>query len=433
MKKKFFLPAIAGLCAAAVAFSSCGGGGDESDESEEGTEFGGPSVDQPVAQLPLSVSVYLDNSSSMKGYYAPKTGSAAELTNILAALQTKYSDLPLRAFYTQKGPKGTEVKEYDFNTLASQLATKQVGYTDAYQLDQFIKAIDGQTKEDTLHRTLSIFVTDGILSGTDAEIKANRDFNRVNAPLLRNRIDQALRPLAREGYGVALFQFPVDFNGTYYDYRNGQSQFSGKRPVYVIAIGPNADVAELARQAEARSLSGFAPANTLLITRSDAKIVPNVSGCQREGKSYQALPDESSVREKGGTKYARMRVNFPISVLPTYLQDEEALRQAISMEFDGEPIDRSTIKVDNGRVVIPVEVKELTSPKFTLQISNAFPGWLMDSDCDDDTSIASVSDRTFNLSRLVDGLRQGIFGTSTNLVFGPETYTIDWSSGEVEE
>jgi len=430
MKLKFFLSAIAGLCAAACAIVSCGGSDDTDGDDNDSDDT---NVQQSAPAMPLSVSVYLDNSSSMKGYYAPKTGSAAELTNILAAIQTKYREAPLRAFYTQKGPKGTEVKEYDFNTLSSQLATKQIGYTDAYQLDQFIKAIDSQTKADTLHRTLSLFVTDGILSGTDAEIRANSDFNRVNAPLLRNRIDQALNPLAKAGYGVALFQFPVDFNGTYYNYRNGQSQFSGKRPIYVIAIGPNKDVAELASQAEAKSLSGFAPANTLLITKSAANVVPNVSECERDGNTYQAKPTESNVTEKDGTKYARMRVTFPTSALPAYLNDEEALRQAIIMEFDGAPIDASTIKINNGRVVIPVEVKEYASPKFTLQIKNALPGWLTAANCDIDTNIASVSNCTFNLTNLVEGLRQGIFGASTNLVFGPQTYTIDWSDGEVDD
>lgn len=432
MNNKLFLSVVAGLCAISVTLYGCGGGEGRSDDSDYDNDDT-PPIEVPAPAMPLSVSVYLDNSSSMRAYYAPRTGSAVDLTNILAAIQTKYRDTPLRAFYTQKGPKGTEVKEYDFNTLSSQLATKSIGYTDAYQLDQFISAIDRQAKADTLHRTLSFFITDGILSGTDTEIRKNPEFNKVNAPLLRNRIDQALSPLAKRGYAVALFQFPVDFNGTYYNYRNGQSQFSGKRPIYVIAIGPAKDVTELARQAEAKSLPGFAPANTLLITKSDADIVPNVSGCEREGDVFVAEPSESSVTEKSGAKYARLRVTIPTSKLPTYLRDEAAVRQAISMTFDGQPVDPSTIKIDNGRVIIPVEVKEYTSPEFTLQIVNALPGWLTSSNSDDDIRMGAASGTTFNLANLVDGLRQGVFGSSTNLVFGPKTYTIDWSEAEIDD
>lgn len=436
MKRNFFVPALVGLCAAlsvctALSLSGCGGSDDDADDDDE---VASEVVDQTPAQ-PLSVSVYLDNSSSMRGYYAPKTGSAAELTNILAAIQTKYRDKPLRAFYTQKGPKGTEAKEYDFNTLSSQLATKQLGYTDAYQLDQFISLIDRQAKADTLHSTLSFFVTDGILSGTDREISSNREFNKVNAPLLRNRIDQALSPMAGRNYGVALFQFPVDFNGTYYNYQNGQSQFSGKRPIYVIAIGPNNEVAQLAKQAEAKSLKGFTPANTLLITRSNADIKPNVSGCKFDKKSntFAAKPSENSVKDKNDVKYAKLRITFPLNSLPSYLRDEEAVRQAVSVIFDGNEVDPSDIKIDNDRVVIPVEVKEYTRPKFTLQVANAQPGWIMEANTDDDRSIASTSAQTFNLANLVDGLCQGVYGSTTNLVSAPKTYTIDWSEAEVDD
>ncbi|MCM1224621.1 MAG: hypothetical protein NC548_60260 [Lachnospiraceae bacterium] len=425
------MSAIVGLCAAAGAFMSCGGGDDDNEKEEEEIVSGHAAPAKPAE--PLSVSVYLDNSSSMRGYYAPKTGSAAELANILAAIQTKYREAPLRAFYTQKGPRGTEVKEYDFNTLSTQLATKKLGYTDAYQLDQFIKAIDAQATADTLHRTLSFFITDGILSGSDAEIQANREFNRVNAPLLRNRIDQALIPLAKRGYGVALFQFPVDFNGTYFNYSNGQSQFSGKRPIYAIAIGPEYDIAELVKQADSNSLSGFTPAHSLQITKSGAQVVPSVSGSERSGHTFEAKPSEDDVTEKNGIRYARMRITFPTAALPTYLRDEEAVRQAVAVEMDGQPVDPSSIRVSNGRVVIPVEVKELTSPKFTLRVNDALPGWVMEANCDNDTNIAATSAQTFNLANLVEGLRQGVTGASTSLVFGPETYTIDWSAGEIDE
>lgn len=432
MNRKIFVPAIVALCAISGAICGCVGDSNSEEEAENNEIKSGIFTPAKPSE-PLSVSVYLDNSSSMKGYYTPSSGSAAELINILAAIQSKYTASPLRAFYTQKGPKGTEVKEQNFNDLTSQLASRKIGFTDAYQLNQFIKTIENQTAADTAHRTLSLFVTDGILSGTDAEIRSNREFNRVNAPLLRNRIASELQPLAAKGYGAALFQFPVDFSGTYFDYKNGQKQFTGKRPIYVIAIGPNYDVDELVKQADSKSISGFAPEHSILISRSSTKLVPAVRGCSRDGNTFTAVPEEDNVVEENDTKYANMAITFPLSALPIYMQDPDAVRQAVEVVFNGQTVDPQTYNINSTNVAIPVKVKELTSPKFTLRVSDALPGWVMSTNCDDDSNIASTATQTFNLSNLVEGLRTGVTGATTSNIFGPETYTIDWSDGETND
>lgn len=421
MKSKFFISAIAGLCAAMILFS-CEGG----DPGAGGSSPSKPKKEKTEKLKPLSISIYLDNSSSMRGYYAPKTGSAAELTNILAAIKTKYPTQPFRAFYTQKGTKGTEVKEYDYKELSTQLSTKKIGYTDAYQLDQFITAIYKQTKADAEHSTMNFFFTDGILSGSDADIHSNPEYNKVNRANLRNYIADAIRPLVNIGYGVAMFQFNVDFNGTYYDYRNRQSQFAGKRPIYVLVIGPTSKVTEFASQAQTGSLKDFNPAHTLVITKSTADIVPNVSTCKRKGDTYTATPKKANVK---GQK-ASLRVTFPLDKLPTYMADEEAVRNAVILTVNGKAVPASSIKLNGDKVVIPIEIK-YGNTNFTLQVKDTLPGWVEQASAADDSSIAATKTQTFNLSTLVDGFCQGVSGSSTTDIVAPKTYTIEWD-GETE-
>ncbi len=416
MKRKLFLPILAILCAALL-----GGCGDsESKAPKKSTSK--PKVEKTQ---PLSVSIYLDNSSSMRGYYAPTKGSAIDLSKILAAIESRYLNTPIRAFYTQKGAKGTEVKEYDFTTLSSQLATKKLGYTDAFQLDQFITAIRQQAEADSTHLTLSFFITDGILSGTDAEISANREFNKVNAPLLRNRIAKAIAPLANKGNSVAVLEFEVDFDGTYYDYANRKSQFTGERPIYVIVIGPTKEVAEFAHQAEGGSLKDIDPEHTLLIAKSSTDIVPNFSNCQRKGNIYTAKPKKANVKGAGAKALATLRLTFPVDKLPSYMADEDAIRNAVLVSVDGQEVPKSSIKLNGDKVVVPIDAK-YGKTKVTLQVKNAMPGWVDEVNTDDDSKIAATDEQTFNFSNLIDGLCQGVFESSSNDVVAAKTYTIDW-------
>lgn len=422
MNKKFLIPLLACIFAMAGALMSCDSGEAPKKTTHKKTEG------KTEAKLPLAVSVYLDNSASMKGYFT----NPGELVNILAGIQTKYTGESLQGYYLQKGTKGTDVKAIDFKEMASMLSTKSMNTTDAYQLDEFINTIDKKAAADTKHASISFLVTDGILSGTDAQIRKNPNYNIDNASLLRNNIANAIRPLTKRGYGAAIFQFSVNFSGTYYNYHNGTKTFTGKRPLYVIAIGPNKDVAEFAKQAQAKAIKDFTPSNTVVITAADASISPAVSSCKKSGNTFNALPKKSDVKRVNGADYANMRITIPLSSLPTFLQDETALRQAIEISYV-EPIDKNNIKVNNGRVVIPVKVKRLTAPQFTLSIMNTTPGWVSEYTSLNDENVSNQANKTFNLSYLVDGLTQGVNESGSSLVFGPQTYTIDWKTGKYSD
>lgn len=203
---------------------------------------------KPVAALDTGIvaTIYFDNSFSMKGY------ADANDNNV-------YLDVlsDLRAFYPGTVARVDE-EEIPGNELIDRIRRHQITYTQESLLYEDLKMIAADAQQalcDTLNppQRLNFYITDGIMSGSDEDIKIDREHNKIHAQDLQNQIKDALK--GNDKIGISVYQFKSPFVGTYWAYDNSKQELKGtQRYFYVIAMGSREALAGFKCKADAASL-----------------------------------------------------------------------------------------------------------------------------------------------------------------------------------
>lgn len=186
----------------------------------------GPSIcntSRPVApKLPSSACIILDNSDSMRGY-----AQSISFANILSDIKGIYTNTSLRL---------TDGSTVEGDWIAK-LRTGKVNFVSHSQIDADIKmAVQFAVKEK--ENPLAILVTDGIMSGSNDQIRADADYNLTHASELRNKVTAALSSVGKKEVGVAVYEYMVSFTGTYYCFNNAHGTIASQlRRFYAVAIG----------------------------------------------------------------------------------------------------------------------------------------------------------------------------------------------------
>lgn len=380
-------------------------------------------VVETVAALPLQVSFYLDNSSSMKGYLNPGGGmTISGIVDVVNGINGFYNETQNDSAYyvSAKGLKGV-----DYKTFTSDLTSKKTGYSDAFLLDEFLAKIVTNAVNDSAHNRIAFFITDGIPSGTNAEIAKDRMYNINNRSTLEGRIAAAVGKAKSKNYGASVYQFNADFDGDYYDYSNKRTKISkGVRPFYVVVIGERELVSRFAKNADSKNIPNFVPVNSVHMISPVQDLSPTIADLDLEkssGDLYVINPNED-VDNKTVVK-----VVFPFDQLPEYLRDEEALRNAFHVKVDGAEFDGSRFQFNEGKeLILPIPMTNNSQKKVEIVVENAMPGWVTVSTSRDDSQINTQLNQTFLLDALINGLKNGVYGTNTNNL-ASKTFTLDWN------
>lgn len=238
---KWLLPIAVVLFAGIGLWLLLGGKKDEP-TSEESRQICAPI--EPVGDsIKVTASIYLDVSGSMAGYASQQSNTYYD---VLAELMS---------FYPQTDGKiincDTIIPGED---LINNLLKGRITYSGESLLDQDLEYLANDAEKFAISETekskkktpvhLNFFVTDGIMSFSSDEIKANPECNRIHARDLQNRITKVFN--GKKHIGVSLYQFSSLFSGTYFCYDNAKIPLSGtNRYFYVIAIGDRAVLADL--------------------------------------------------------------------------------------------------------------------------------------------------------------------------------------------
>lgn len=170
--------------------------------------------------------LHLDNSTSMAGFTSNGTNGYFAVLN---KMRFAYEGNPV--FYV-----GDSI--YKGDDLITDLQKHEVSMKGASRIDQDLDALFKKAGENKTG--LYIYLTDGIMSGSDEEINRTpaKDFNLTHKDELSDRIKRAVAGNA--GTAVSVYQFTSDFNGEYYAYNNENNNhkpIKGTHAFYAIAIG----------------------------------------------------------------------------------------------------------------------------------------------------------------------------------------------------
>ncbi len=404
---------------------------------DQGYEVVNILTEVPENKLPKKVRVYLDNTASMTGYITPNDKNV--LTNnftdvITRGIGQSYAGQNIEAFYVNKPEKSKAVtlNKVGFDEFCGKLTAKDIPAGDAFTMDSLLDAIVTACAQDTQHSSISFFVTDGILSGTNEEIKKDPNFNLNNAGELERRVSNAMRKANKNGYGAAIYPFSAKFDGTYYKYDNGKEILKNTdRPFYMIVIGDKALVKDFAEN----SVSNFSLLNnnSILLTDGCDTIIPRLSDDANSEEDtadgvriFKVTPSESKVKKDGK---ATLEFWFPVDRFPSYMRHLGAIKKGMKITLDGQPLDTASYVLKGNKVTVPFVIETGSQPKAEVILSNALPSWVDSISISNDSAIKANPSGTFLFRVFVDGMVKGTYDMNASNI-AKDTFIIDWQSGK---
>ncbi len=409
MKAKFLIVAAAligflsiGLsgCNHKCGYSDCGCGDScKGEECECGEYNDKPDPPRPIEEIqPTQINVYIDGSGSMKGYFAK--GNMTNLVQALVSLDNVAGDTAV----TYK-MWGSNVKLTKDNIVTNLQEGRVTG-----KASEFDKILAPMVKE-AVNDTLTILMTDGILSSASNYTSRNNKFTDDNRAALAQKIQNQLNGSDK---AVSVYRMTTGYNGTYYNKANKPVNIKNStRPFYMIVIGDPANVRYFDKMAEDDKISEvYDDAETLHFATAPAM---KVQIEPIDGKDNQASAEDFN-RESDNFDYTySATMGFRVGAeLPEWIDDNFKKAQIIECSrllIDDQEMPYKAV-VDDDWIYFNIpdsKVEKLagTGKPYTVRFEMRNPAigaWRQFS-TDDDTTPDSLT--TYLLNDFMEALRMG--------------------------
>lgn len=372
------------------------------DTPEDVDHFTG-NPNRPVAAAQKTVlTILLDNSDSMKGY-----AQSPAFINILSDIEGigQPSDFRLTDSTRIKGD------------WIHQLRSGGVAFVSHSMLNADLAQAVATAAKDRV----AVLVTDGIMSGSNEQLREDPDYNLVHANKeLKNGITQALRSTGKKPVAVAVYEFMVPFTGIYYCYNNGHGTLHEvPRRFYAIAVGGPEALAYFHHR-----MMTLAPASRPLNewVAIDPLPLGGLVSLDNDDVSFEPLEAGRTVfttdRQKWATGHKGLTILLQAKpLLANQLLKPEDLVKAteLTLHVDGTPCPATaSLRGDQFAINVPKDYipggdKEV-SIILQLDLKNdELPAWVGNASTDNDASMLTLPNaRTFLFDRLMDGVRAGM-------------------------
>ena len=375
------------------------------------------------------INLYIDNSSSMKGYFESK--NLSPLITVLSGIQQYFSGSNINGYYIEK----ESIKEYPFDQLTTDLTSKKLsGYSDAIQYK----------KESQNSNVIDFIITDGIPSGSNDEVNPkkengeviikdpnNRTFNIDYATTLQSRIANALSGI--KDIAASVYQFQSGFNGDYWFFNNTKEYKNWDlRPFYVLVIG-NKDMVMKLAESENKGLEFFNSINKVHFGSVDKEAI-KLSGPFTKGTIVDPEEFKEAEEEEGYKGYILIRPQLSLAGLPYFARSVSYIKKNAKITLDGKDfpfVDKDAkqegYKIEREMLTFQLKVEQLKKYKLKVSLKNTTPSWVDESTCLNDKSASDLilKSRTFNLKYLVEGLKNGVTGSKGDVILYEKEFVID--------
>jgi hypothetical protein len=366
------------------------------------------------------VQFFVETSASMRGYMNGGTNFQDVLNDMIGRIEGEFNIIPLETKTIAE-----EIRTYNVNDFANHLTQGSFHWGIHSPLHVIFQILVDSTKPGDI----TIFITDGIMSGTNQEVQDNPQFNVEQRTLLKNFIRRVFNPKQNE-LGVAIYTFTSEFNTNqntvYYDYQNQKIPHNfTQRPFYVFVLGqkellPKFQEEVLTRTAEfdfqeALYVGLNKPVTNFEVFLSHIKrpnaAIPNHEKCIYAREDI--TPDNPM----------KFGIGINLNGFPKYVQDVDFLNRTFNIqdkpnikvssllirEFTPELLNQLNHREQPKNIAnthfINFEIERLYNDD-VLKFSIVDPGnnWYQNWSTDDDRGILQDNNQTFNLKYLVDGV-----------------------------
>lgn len=392
----------ASLC---LLLSACGSNGTKSNDDSSTTATDTISnqsteqiIVQPVKSVPENAVLYLDCSHSMKGYI--NTATDDKFKNVISSL-LYWKPTKAYLFDTKEQP---EISCDEFINLIN---TRRVSWADESDLTKMIGSMVKKINDGSVG--ISYLITDGIMSGSNQEVResVDRSFNITSRGTLTARIADAVSA-CKDDVAILLIKYTSSFTGKYYCYTNvDQVDFKeNQRPFYVVAIGNRKLVKELVDKTQKEELLSNNQGLLLLGDKYPYNI-KLTTGKDIVLKNNQRIIGTNIGPEDNVILYA------DLDDLPSYMQDTTYFKSngevyiQYSKGGDFKKLDTEQIKyeIDGAKLRLNIPAKYIRHNAMYFKLKYELPSWIEMSSSDNDKNIKqSPIPKTFNLKYFVKGL-----------------------------
>lgn len=320
MKKLIFtIPGIF-LVMLSMALTGCDGDKQKDDSNPDTTTEVSDSISEqsPVAERPVKLEaitektqpeesvIVFDASVSMKGYVdATVNGS---FPGVISELNNAGKSSKAYLFDTAKTP---------IDNFVSKIQHKKIEWTKESDLFGMVEDILNSAVADP--QNCYALVTDGIMSGSNAEIALDSTYNISKPEILKGKIDSIINHLPDDrNISLLVAAYTAPFKGTYYCYNNSKKELNNQqRPFYVLIAGGTAQInymADYLQNRDGRNLIQYGTIYPMSLS-TNAKVMGN-----------HKFKFDKSVKDAG------LNMTISIDSLPAYAKNVNYLTNNLEIQ-----------------------------------------------------------------------------------------------------
>lgn len=194
-------------------------------------------------KFPLeNINIFLQTSHGMAGYLNHLSDFNEIVNDLIGQIAVLYGTTIINSY----GIDSDLVKYESVEDFTSDLNHYKVAIGTSSPLDEILDTIIQKTNENSV----SIFLSNGIMSGTNEQIQSNEEFNRSNRRPLSLKVLESFNIAKDSNFICDLYMFTSTFvaksNTPYFNYRNNRiiGNFD-RRPFYLFIIGNKRQINKL--------------------------------------------------------------------------------------------------------------------------------------------------------------------------------------------
>lgn len=376
-----------------------------------------------------AIRFFIDKSASMDGYYKGGTDFVHNIGSLLAKIDDDIK--PIKEIWEVSD--SMELFPGTADAFRQQLPRVQPNGRKSSMMDQIFEKIANTTDK----KDIAIFVSDGILSFPDQDIRKNKNINKENADNLHTAIYITFSRLKKQkDFGVSLYAFKSGFTGRYFNYQNTPIKLTNAtRPYYVWIAGKK----NLLRKFDAtlKDFPTFRPEQELHFGLQDSAVTSGNIITQLNHVGDWTLSDDGKGINDIGKGNARFTIAVNLSQLPPYAQTIDYLKEHLQVKpedcvlssfeiKDKKDVDVTKIHSErqkelfsNATHIISIDLKQLNTKnaRVFLLLPAAINGWYQEWSCDDDLNLKKdCTGKTFAFRYLVEGIKEAYEQTDKNYI-----------------
>lgn len=365
-------------------------------------------VDSIITSKPSSSTFLFDASGSMHGYL--NSSADSRFLGVISQFENISTNTNIHLYGKDEGDP---ISRTDFDSMLNDGKIKWSNESNLKEMVQsMIKHINGGDD-------ICFLLTDGILSGSNAQIKSSPE--RSYNIRMRQKMSEDLSSILSEKEGklsALIVRYNAQFNGKYSCYNNDGKMLTNKdRPFFVIALGEWKFIKYIENMLnEAKSSNGITTPYEDIVMIGDMNSYKKIKLSPAEGLNPKdgVLIIKKEFRNKDTSS---IKLSAYLEALPTYMQNDNYMDTNIELyvqrgQYAEKPLDKSKYSVStkdvNGKNTLYLRINScsLAQTKLTFRLKYALPQWVETMSDDNDIDIATNPkklDKTFNLKYFIAG------------------------------